>query len=175
MTVADVVANVLAGDHGDFVPQGGAIVARELMEAEVFAEIGAGRGEVSAAKRIATATGRAAGRRGSARSSSRSRAPSFQARRTSPPSWSRAEPLRAGDRRRRLGGVRRRSFDAEGRPAGRAAGNQGMDHVSALCRALDGQVEAFAAGRSRATTRTCGWTPSRSRCVMAATSARRRW
>ena len=48
MTVADVVANVLAGEHGDFVREAVAIVARELMEAEVSAEIGAGYGEVSA-------------------------------------------------------------------------------------------------------------------------------
>src|SRR5256714_12521311 len=48
MTVADVVANVLAGEHGDFVREAVAIVARELMEAEVAAEIGAGYGEVSA-------------------------------------------------------------------------------------------------------------------------------
>lgn len=38
---------VLAGEHGDFVREAVAIVARELMEAEVSAEIGAGRGEVS--------------------------------------------------------------------------------------------------------------------------------
>lgn len=45
MTVADVVANVLAGEHGDFVCEAVAIVARELMEAEVSAEIDAGRDE----------------------------------------------------------------------------------------------------------------------------------
>ncbi len=39
MTVAEVVANVLAGEHGDFVREAVAIVARELMEAEVSAEI----------------------------------------------------------------------------------------------------------------------------------------
>ena len=48
MTVAGVVANVLAGEHGDFVREAVAIVACELMEAEVSAEIGAGYGEVSA-------------------------------------------------------------------------------------------------------------------------------
>jgi mutator family transposase len=48
MTVADVVANVLASEHGDFVRGAVAIVARELMEGEVSGEIGAGRGEVSA-------------------------------------------------------------------------------------------------------------------------------
>jgi putative transposase len=47
MTVEHVGANVLAGEHGDFVREAVAIVARELMEAEVSAEIGAGRGEVS--------------------------------------------------------------------------------------------------------------------------------
>ena len=47
MTVADVVANVLAGEHGDFVREAVAIVARELMEAEISAEIGAARGEAS--------------------------------------------------------------------------------------------------------------------------------
>jgi hypothetical protein len=45
-TGAEVVPNVRAGPHGDFVREAVAIVARELMEAEVSAEIGAGRGEV---------------------------------------------------------------------------------------------------------------------------------
>jgi transposase-like protein len=47
MTVAEVVASVLAGEHGDFVREAVALVARELMEAEISAEIGAGHGEVS--------------------------------------------------------------------------------------------------------------------------------
>jgi hypothetical protein len=47
MTVADVVEGVLAGEHGDFVREAVAIVGRELMEAEVSAEIGAAHGEVS--------------------------------------------------------------------------------------------------------------------------------
>jgi transposase-like protein len=47
MTLEDVVANVLAGGHGDFVPEAVAIIARELMEAEASDEIGAARGEVS--------------------------------------------------------------------------------------------------------------------------------
>jgi transposase-like protein len=48
MTVADVVAQVLAGEHGDFVREAVALVARELMEAEVSAEVGAAHGEISA-------------------------------------------------------------------------------------------------------------------------------
>ena len=48
MTVADVVAGVLAGEAGDFLREAVMLVARELMEAEISAEIGAARGEVSA-------------------------------------------------------------------------------------------------------------------------------
>jgi transposase-like protein len=47
MTLEDVVANVLAGEHGDFVREAVAIIARELLEAEVSDEIGAAPGEVS--------------------------------------------------------------------------------------------------------------------------------
>jgi transposase-like protein len=47
MTVAEVVAGVLAGEHGDFVREAVALVARELMEAEISGEVGAGRGEPS--------------------------------------------------------------------------------------------------------------------------------
>jgi len=47
MTTADVVAGVMAGEHGDFVRDAVALVARELMEAEVSAEVGADLGEVS--------------------------------------------------------------------------------------------------------------------------------
>jgi putative transposase len=46
MTTADVVAKVLAGEHGDFVREAVALVASELMEAEVSAEIGANHGEI---------------------------------------------------------------------------------------------------------------------------------
>jgi transposase-like protein len=47
MTTADVVAKVMAGEHGDFVRDAVALVARELMEAEISAEVGAERGVVS--------------------------------------------------------------------------------------------------------------------------------
>ena len=40
MTAADVVAGVLAGEHGDFVREAVALVARELMEAEITPEVG---------------------------------------------------------------------------------------------------------------------------------------
>ena len=47
MTAADVVARVMAGEHGDFVREAVALVARELMEAEISVEVGAELGEVA--------------------------------------------------------------------------------------------------------------------------------
>lgn len=47
MTTADVVAKAMAGEHGDFVREAVALIARELMEGEISAEIGAELGEVS--------------------------------------------------------------------------------------------------------------------------------
>src|SRR6266516_3902342 len=46
MTTADVVAKVMAGEHGDFVREAVALVAQELMDAEITEEIGAAHGEV---------------------------------------------------------------------------------------------------------------------------------
>ena len=48
MTTGEVVAKILMSEHADFVREAVAVVAAELMEAEISAEIGAGRGEVSA-------------------------------------------------------------------------------------------------------------------------------
>jgi len=46
MTTADVVAKVMAGEHADFVREAVALIAHELMNAEISEEIGAARGEV---------------------------------------------------------------------------------------------------------------------------------
>jgi putative transposase len=48
MTTAEVVAKTLINEQADFLRDAVALVARELMEAEITSEIGAGRGEVSA-------------------------------------------------------------------------------------------------------------------------------
>ena len=48
MTTAEVVAKTLITEHADFLRDAVALVARELMEAEISGEIGAGRGEVCA-------------------------------------------------------------------------------------------------------------------------------
>jgi len=52
MTVADVVAQVRDGRLEDFVREAVALVARELMEAEIGAEVGAELGEVAPETRL---------------------------------------------------------------------------------------------------------------------------
>src|SRR5207237_8185950 len=52
MTVADVVAQVRDGRLEDFVREAVALVARELMDAEISDEIGAGLGEVAPETRL---------------------------------------------------------------------------------------------------------------------------
>ncbi|MGZ6569378.1 MAG: transposase, partial [Solirubrobacteraceae bacterium] len=47
MTVGDVVAKTMDGRFEDFVREAVALVARELMEAEISSEIGARLGEVA--------------------------------------------------------------------------------------------------------------------------------
>jgi putative transposase len=47
MTTPEVVAKTLIAEHGDFLREAVALVARELMEAEISAQIGAGHGERS--------------------------------------------------------------------------------------------------------------------------------
>ena len=46
MTTADVVAKVMAGERADFVREAVALIAHELMDAEISEEIGAAHGEV---------------------------------------------------------------------------------------------------------------------------------
>src|SRR6266571_3602059 len=151
MTVAEVVANVLAGEHGDFVREAVAIVAGELMEAEVSAEIGAGRGEVSL-QRLTHRNGyrqrgweTRVGEIELAIPRKRSGAAYF-------PSF--LEPRRRSEQaivavvlEAYVNGVSTRKVDR----LVEQLGIQGMtkDRVSALCRALDEQVEAFRAPAAR--------------------------
>jgi transposase-like protein len=71
MTVADVVAEVRDGRLEDFVKEAVALVARELMEAEITAEVGAGLGQVAPEIRLTHRNGYRPrrGRPGSGRSS----------------------------------------------------------------------------------------------------------
>ena len=52
MTVGDVVAQVRDGRLEDFVREAVRLVAREIMEAEITGEIGAGRGETAPGERV---------------------------------------------------------------------------------------------------------------------------
>ena len=57
MTVAAVVARVRDGRLEDFVRDAVALVARELMEAEISDEMGAGLGEVASETRVTHCNG----------------------------------------------------------------------------------------------------------------------
>jgi putative transposase len=146
MTVADVVAQVRDGRLEDFVREAVALVARELMEAEVSAEIGAEFGEVAPGRRLAHRNGyRERGwetRVGEIellipkKRSGGSYFPSF------------LEPRRRSEQaivavvlEAYVNGVSTRKVDR----LVEQLGIDGMtkDRVSALCRGLDEQVEAF--------------------------------
>jgi putative transposase len=145
MTVADVVAGTLAGEAGDLLREAVELVVRELMEAEISAQIGAARGEVSA-------------ERTSYRNGYRPRAwetrvgeielaiPRARSGSAYFPSF--LEPRRRSEQaivavvmEAYVNGVSTRKVDR----LVSQLGLQGMtkDRVSALCRALDEQVEAF--------------------------------
>jgi len=47
MTTPEVVAKTLIAEHSDFLREAVAAVAAQLMEAEISAEIGAGKGEIT--------------------------------------------------------------------------------------------------------------------------------
>ena len=50
MTSAGVVAKALIEEHSDFLRESVAMIAAEIMEAEIERQIGAGKGEVSEAR-----------------------------------------------------------------------------------------------------------------------------
>jgi putative transposase len=146
MTVSDVVAQVRDGRLEDFVREAVALVARELMEAEVSAEVGASRGEVAPAKRSTHRNGYRSRawetrvgeielliprkRRGAAYF------PSFlEARRRS------EQAIVAVVMEAYVNGVSTRKVDRLVEQLG--IDGMSKDRVSALCRALDEQVAAF--------------------------------
>jgi len=145
MTTMELVRKTLLGEHGDFLREAAATVAAQLMEAEISAEIGAGRGEVSA-------------ERVTHRNGYRPRAwetrvgeivlqiPRKRSGEACFPSF--LEPRRRCEQaivavvmEAYVNGVSTRKVDR----LVEQLGIHGMtkDRVSALCRALDGQVEAL--------------------------------
>lgn len=145
MTVAAVVADVLAGEAGDFLREAVELVARELMEAEISAQIGAARGEVSAE--------RTSYRNGYRPRGWETRVGELELaipRARSGPAYfpSFLEPRRRAEQaivavvlEAYVNGVSTRKVDR----LVEQLGIQGMtkDRVSALCRGLDEQVEVF--------------------------------
>ena len=158
MTVADVVAQVRDGRLEDFVREAVLLVARELMEGEISDEIGAelARSRQRCEPRIATGTGRGRGDQGRG---ARAADPEEAAGVGVLPEL--LEPRRRSEQaivavvlEAYVNGVSTRKVDR----LVEQLGIDGMtkDRVSAICRALDEQVELFGSGRLRAPTRTCG-------------------
>src|SRR5436190_7533815 len=147
MTAADVVAQVRDGRLEDFVREAVVLVARELMEAEISAEIGAELGELAPETRVAHRNGYRPRpwetRVGELellipRKRQGSYFPSFlEPRRRS------EQAIVAVVMEAYVNGVSTRKVDR----LVEQLGIHGMtkDRVSALCRALDQQVEAFRA------------------------------
>ena len=146
MTVADVVAQTMDGRLEDFVREAVALVARELMEAEISAEVGAGLGEVAPGVRVTH-------RNGYRQRGWETRVGEIELllpKKRSGPAYfpSFLEPRRRSEQaivavvlEAYVNGVSTRKVDR----LVEQLGIDGMtkDRVSALCRALDEQVELF--------------------------------
>ncbi|MGZ6565600.1 MAG: IS256 family transposase [Solirubrobacteraceae bacterium] len=146
MTVADVVAQVRDGQLEDLVREAVVLVARELMEAEVSAEIGAGLGEVAPDVRSTHRNGY----RPRAWETRVGEIELLIPKKRSGPAYfpSFLEPRRRSEQaivavvlEAYVNGVSTRKVDR----LVEQLGIDGMtkDRVSALCRALDEQVELF--------------------------------
>jgi putative transposase len=145
MTTQELVRKTLLDEHGDFLRDAVAMVAAQLMEGEISAEIGAGRGEVSAE--------RATHRNGYRPRAWETRVGEIELqipRKRSGEAYfpSFLEPRKRSERaivavvmEAYVNGVSTRKVDR----LVEQLGIHGMtkDRVSALCRALDDQVEAF--------------------------------
>jgi len=145
MTTEELVRKTLLDEHGDFLREAVAMVAARLMEAEISAEIGAGRGEVC--------TERVTHRNGYRPRAWETRVGEIELqipRKRSGEAYfpSFVEPRKRSERaivavvmEAYVNGVSTRKVDR----LVEQLGIHGMtkDRVSALCRALDDQVEAF--------------------------------
>jgi putative transposase len=145
MTTAELVAKTMLDEHADFLREAVAMVAAQLMEAEISAEIGAARGEVSP-DRLTHRNGyrprlweTRVGEVELAIPRKRSGEAYF-------PSF--LEPRRRSEQaivavvmEAYVNGVSTRKVDRLVEQLG--IGGMTKDRVSALCRGLDGQVEAF--------------------------------
>jgi putative transposase len=145
MTTPEVVAKTLIAEHPDFLAEAVAMVAAQIMEAEVSAEIGAARGE--------TSTERATHRNGYRERLWETRVgeielaiPKKRSGKAYFPSF--LEPRKRSEQaivavvmEAYVNGVSTRKVDRLVEQLG--IGSMSKDRVSALCRALDEQVAAF--------------------------------
>jgi transposase-like protein len=145
MTTAEVVRKVMESEHADFLREAVATVAAQLMEAEITAEIGAARGEVSPERQT-----HRNGYRPRAWETRVGEIELLVPRKRSGEAYfpSFLEPRRRSEQaivacvmEAYVNGVSTRKVDR----LVEQLGIHGMskDRVSALCRALDRQVEAF--------------------------------
>ena len=146
MTVADVVAQVRDGQLEDFVREAVVLVTRHLMDAEISAEIGAEFGEVAPERRVTH-------RNGYRQRGWETRVGEIELlipKKRSGPSYfpSFLEPRRRSEQaivavvlEAYVNGVSTRKVDRLVEQLG--IDGMSKDRVSALCRALDEQVEAF--------------------------------
>jgi transposase-like protein len=146
MTVADVVAKTMDGRLEDFVREAVALVARELMEAEVSAEVGAELGEVAPEARLTYRNGYRPRPWETRVGELELLIPRKRQGQAYFPSF--LEPRRRSEQaivavvmEAYVNGVSTRKVDR----LVEQLGIEGMtkDRVSGLCRALDEQVEAF--------------------------------
>jgi transposase-like protein len=138
MTAAELVAKVMAGEHGDFVREAVALIAHELMEAEISAEVGAELHEVSP-QRITHRNGyrpRPWETRVGEKRQGPAYFPSFLE-----PRWRSEQAIVAVVLEAYVNGVSTRKVDRLVEQLGIAGMTK--DRVSALCKALDEHVAVF--------------------------------
>ncbi len=172
MTAAELVDNLMADEHRDVVQESVRWLCRELMSADVSAQIGAGHGEL-APDRVTHRNGYRprtwethVGQIELAIPKLRqgSYFPSFlEPRRRS------EQALVAVVQEAYVNGVSTRKVDRLVEQLG--VSGMSKDQVSRLCRSLDEQVRSSASARLRAPTRICGSTGRSSACASAAACA----
>jgi putative transposase len=147
LTTQELVRRTLLDEHGDFLREAVALVAAQLMEAEISGEIGAGHGEVSA-ERVTHRNGYRPRGWETRVGEIELQIPRKRSGEAYFPSF--LEPRRRAERaivavvmEAYVNGVSTRKVDR----LVEQLGIHGMtkDRVSALCRALDEQVQAFRA------------------------------
>src|SRR3954471_10787430 len=176
MTTQELVRRTLLDEHGDFLKEAVAMVAAQLMEGEITTQIGAGHGEVCS-ERVTHRNGYRPRMWETRVDEIELQIPRKRSGEAYFPSF--LEPRRRCEQaivavvmEAYVNGVSTRKVDR----LVEQLGIHGMskDRVSALCRALDEQVEAFRQ-RRRPRIPTCGWMRRWSRYAPGGMCIRRRW